>query len=168
MINADYKAEHGRHLFSMITSSAEQTWRVGEKLGLLLKPGDVICLYGDLGSGKTNLSYGISRGLEVKDAYITSPTFTFVNEYQGRVPFYHIDLYRLKDTAELEGIGFEGYLDSGGATVIEWAERAEDALPDECLSIYLAYGENDRRELGFYAEGERYQAILEQLKSALK
>jgi tRNA threonylcarbamoyladenosine biosynthesis protein TsaE len=167
MINADSRSDQ-RLVFSMITSDVEQTWRVGEALGRLLEPGDVICLYGDLGSGKTNLSYGISRGLEVKDEYITSPTFTFVNEYQGRIPFYHIDLYRLKDVVELENIGFEKYIDSEGATVIEWAERAEDALPNVCLNVYLSYNEDDKREIGFYAEGERYQKILEQLKSTLK
>ncbi len=94
-------------MFSVITASPEQTWRTGELLGARLGPGDVVCLYGDLGAGKTSLSYGIAQGLEVKEHYITSPTFTFVNEYQGRVPFYHIDLYRLKDPEELVNIGFE-------------------------------------------------------------
>ena len=94
-------------MFSVVTSSHEQTWRIGQMLGSRLEPGDIICLYGDLGAGKTSFSYGIALGLEVKDQYITSPTFTFVNEYKGRVPFYHIDLYRLKDPEELEGIGWQ-------------------------------------------------------------
>lgn len=167
MINADETPDQGNLVFSMTTSGPEQTWRVGEALGKLLKPGDVICLYGDLGTGKTNLSYGISRGLDVQDRYVTSPTFMLVNEYQGRIPLYHIDLYRLKESAELESIGFEQYLDSDGATVIEWAERAEEALPAECLSIYLSYGDDDLREIGFYAEGDRYRALLEQFRIAL-
>lgn len=154
-------------MYSVITSSPEQTWRIGEMLGALLGPGDIVCLYGDLGAGKTSLSYGIALGLEVKEQYITSPTFTFVNEYEGRVPFYHIDLYRLKDPEELENIGFEEYLDSEGVTVIEWAERAEDELPEERLSVYLNYVNENSREIGFLAEGERYQKLLEDLKQGL-
>src|SRR5512143_665387 len=121
-------------MFSVITSSPEQTWEIGRLLGIQLGAGDTVCLYGDLGAGKTNFAYGIARGLDVQEQYITSPTFVFVNEYEGRIPFYHIDLYRLKEDSELESIGFEEYVDSDGATVIEWAERAEDALPDERLS----------------------------------
>jgi len=155
-------------MFSVITSNPEQTWRIGEMLGAKLSPGDTVCLYGDLGAGKTSFSYGIALGLEVRSAYITSPTFTFVNEYKGRVPFYHIDLYRLKDPGELENIGFEEYIESDGVTVIEWAERAEDELPAECLSVYLSYVDEHSREIGFLAEGERYQKLLDALKQNLK
>jgi len=154
-------------MFSVVTSSHEQTWRIGQMLGSRLEPGDIICLYGDLGAGKTSFSYGIALGLEVKDQYITSPTFTFVNEYKGRVPFYHIDLYRLKDPEELEGIGFEEYIDSDGVTVIEWAERAEDELPDDRLNVYLSYVNEHSREIGFLAEGERYEKLLHDLSNEL-
>jgi tRNA threonylcarbamoyladenosine biosynthesis protein TsaE len=154
-------------MFSVITSSPEQTWRTGEMLGARLGAGDLVCLYGDLGAGKTSFSYGIALGLGVQEQYISSPTFTFVNEYKGRVPFYHIDLYRLKDPGELESIGFEEYIDSDGATVIEWAERAEDDLPVECLSVYLSYVNDHSREIGFLAEGERYEKLLEDLRAAL-
>lgn len=155
-------------MFSLTTSSPEQTWKLGEKLGSRLGPGDTVCLYGDLGAGKTSFSYGIALGLEVKERYIPSPTFTFVNEYQGRVPFYHIDLYRLKDVEELENIGFEEYLDSDGVTVIEWAERAEAFLPEENLSVYLIYVNENTREFGFLGEGERYRKLVEELKQELK
>lgn len=155
-------------MFSVITSSPEQTRRIGEMLGARLGPGDTVCLYGDLGAGKTSLSHGIALGLEVRTQYITSPTFTFVNEYEGRAPFYHIDLYRLKDPGELENIGFEEYIDSDGVTVIEWAERAEDALPVERLSVYLSYINEDSREIGFLAEGERYEKMLEEVRQNLK
>ncbi len=154
-------------MFSVITSSQEQTWRIGELLGARLGAGDLVCLYGDLGAGKTSFSYGIALGLGVQEQYISSPTFTFVNEYRGRIPFYHIDLYRLKDPRELESIGFEEYIDSDGATVIEWAERAEDDLPAECLSVYLSYVNNHSREIGFLAEGERYEKLLADLREAL-
>ncbi len=155
-------------MFSVITTRPEQTWRTGELLGMRLAPGDTVCLYGDLGAGKTSFSYGIALGLEVKAPYITSPTFTFVNEYRGRVPFYHIDLYRLKDPGELENIGFEEYIDSDGVTVIEWAERAEEELPAERLSVYLTYVDEHSREIGFLAEGERFEKLLDELKQNLK
>ena len=155
-------------MFSVITTSPDQTWKIGELLGSRLNPGDTVCLYGDLGSGKTNFSYGIAQGLDVKEQYITSPTFTLVNEYQGRVPFYHIDLYRLNDPGELENTGFGEYIDSDGVTVIEWAEKAEHELPKEHLSVYLAYVDEKSRELGFLAEGERYQKLLDDLKQHLK
>lgn len=155
-------------MFSVVTSSPEQTWKFGEKLGKLLTAGDTLCLYGDLGAGKTSFSYGLALGLDVKERYITSPTFTFVNEYEGRVPFYHIDLYRLKSAEELESIGFGEYPGSRGVTVIEWAERAEDELPEERLSVYLTYVNENSREIGFLAEGERYRKLIEELKQELK
>ncbi len=154
-------------MFSIITSSQEQTWRVGEMLGSRLGAGDMVCLYGDLGAGKTSFSYGIALGLGVQEQYVSSPTFTFVNEYKGRVPLYHIDLYRLKDPEELESIGFEEYVDSDGVTVVEWAERAEDNLPTECLSVYLSYVDEHSREIGFLAEGERYENLLKDLQVTL-
>jgi tRNA threonylcarbamoyladenosine biosynthesis protein TsaE len=154
-------------MFSIVTANPEETWRIGEMIGAKLQAGDMVCLYGELGAGKTSFSYGIALGLRVKEEYITSPTFTFVNEYEGRVPLYHIDLYRLKGTEELEGIGFEEYIDSSGVTVIEWAERAEDELPDERLSVYLNYVDENRRELGFLGEGERYQKLIDELKEEL-
>ena len=154
-------------MFSIVTTSPEETHRAGAALGSLLGTGDLVCLYGDLGAGKTNFAYGIALGLEVREQYITSPTFVFVNEYEGRIPFYHIDLYRLKEPSELEGIGFDEYIDSDGATVIEWAERAEDELPEERLSVYLSEVSGRGREIGFLAEGERYKRLLEQLRNKL-
>jgi len=154
-------------MFSIITSSPEQTWRAGEMLGARLGAGDMVCLYGDLGAGKTSFSYGIALGLGVQEQYISSPTFTFVNEYKGRVPLYHIDLYRLKDPEELESIGFEEYVDSDGVTVVEWAERVEDDLPTECLSVYLSYVDEHSREIGFFAEGERYKLLLKDLQATI-
>lgn len=155
-------------MFSVITSSPEQTWQIGRELGSLLDAGDTVCLYGDLGAGKTSISYGIALGLEVRDQYITSPTFTFINEYQGRVPLYHIDLYRLNDPSELENIGFGEYIDSDGVTVIEWADRAEDELPEERLSVYLSAVDDHSREIGFLAEGDRYVKLLDELRQNLK
>jgi tRNA threonylcarbamoyladenosine biosynthesis protein TsaE len=155
-------------MFSVITSSPEQTWQIGEMLGSRLGSGDTVCLYGELGSGKTNFTYGIAQGLKVQEQYITSPTFTFVNEYEGRVPLYHIDLYRLHGPGELQSIGFEEYIDSDGATVIEWAEQAEEELPENRLDVYLSDVSENSRELGFFAEGERYGKLLADLKKAIE
>jgi len=155
-------------MFSVITTGPEQTWHIGQMLGARLAAGDTVCLYGDLGAGKTSLSYGIALGLDVKEQYITSPTFTLVNEYQGRVPFYHMDLYRLNDPGELESIGFDEYIDSDGVTVIEWAERAGDELPAECFSIYISTVDENSREIGFLVEGERYEQLLMDLQAELK
>jgi tRNA threonylcarbamoyladenosine biosynthesis protein TsaE len=151
-------------MFSVITSGTEQTEELGRVLGTLLEPGDVVGLYGDLGAGKTHFSFGIAQGLDVREQYITSPTFTFVNEYQGRIPFYHLDLYRLHDPAELKEIGFDEYVDSDGATVIEWADRAEEWLPAESLSVYLSTIDENSREIGFFAEGARYERLVEDLR----
>lgn len=155
-------------MFSIVATSPEETWRIGKRLGSRLRAGDTVCLYGDLGAGKTSFSYGIALGLEVKEKYITSPTFAFVNEYEGRVPFYHIDLYRLNGVEELESIGFEEYPGSDGVTVIEWAERAEDELPEERLSVYLTCVDEHRREIGFLGEGERYRGLIDELRQELK
>jgi tRNA threonylcarbamoyladenosine biosynthesis protein TsaE len=154
-------------MFSVITSSTEQTEEVGRVLGTMLEAGDLVCLFGDLGAGKTHFSHGVAQGLQVQDQYITSPTFTFVNEYQGRIPLYHIDLYRLKDPSELESIGFEEYIDSDGATVIEWAERAEEELPDEKLNVYISDLSENSREIGFFAEGERYERLLVEFRKSI-
>jgi tRNA threonylcarbamoyladenosine biosynthesis protein TsaE len=154
-------------MFSVITSSPEQTWEIGQMLGKLLDAGNTVCLYGDLGAGKTNFAYGVAQGLDVREPYITSPTFTFVNEYKGRVPLYHMDLYRLKGPDELENIGFDEYIESDGVTVIEWAEQAGDELPVESLSVYLSAIDEKNRELGFLAEGERYEKLLAELKQEL-
>jgi tRNA threonylcarbamoyladenosine biosynthesis protein TsaE len=151
-------------MFSVITSSPEQTWEIGRLLGIQLEAGDTVCLYGDLGAGKTNFAYGIARGLDVQEQYITSPTFTFVNEYQGRLPLYHLDLYRLKGPEELESIGFDDYIESDGVTVIEWADRAEDELPEESLSVYFSFVGETSREIGFRGEGERYEKLAAELK----
>jgi len=112
------------------TEEPYETRRLGRVLGELLQAGDVVALYGDLGSGKTCLIQGIAIGIRVKERYITSPTFIMINEYRGRYPFYHIDLYRL-NPSELEGLGIRDYIYTEGVTVIEWADRAVNELPEE-------------------------------------
>ena len=118
------------------THSFEETVEVGLKLGNVLKPGDVIWLSGDLGTGKTAFTNGIAKALGI-DAYITSPTFNLVNEYEGRLPLYHFDVYRVNDTDEIEAIGFDEYIFGNGVCVIEWANYIKSLIPKEHMEINI-------------------------------
>ena len=112
------------------TASAQETERLGQRLGQRLKPGAVIAYSGDLGAGKTAFTRGLARGLGIEDP-ITSPTYTIVNEYlSGRIPLFHFDMYRLSSSDELFDIGWEDYLSRGGVCAVEWSENVEDALQD--------------------------------------
>ncbi len=114
------------------------TEKLGRFLGTLAAPGDVICLDGDLGAGKTALSQAIARGLEVPDdCYVTSPSFAILHEYEGRLPMYHMDFYRLQDAGEVEDLGFEEYFYLAGLTVIEWSARAIEILPEERITLTI-------------------------------
>jgi len=106
------------------TRSASDTLILGEKIGKHLEAGDIVFLFGDLGAGKTTLTQGIARGLGVaKEEYVRSPTFTLVNQYKGKVPVYHIDLYRIASSRELEDLGLEEVFSSEGVSIVEWAEK---------------------------------------------
>jgi len=129
-----------------LTKSAEETVALGEKIGAFLVPNDVVGLFGPLGAGKTTLIQGIAKGLAVRD-YVTSPTFIIINEYQGRFPLYHIDLYRLEETKEVEELGIEEYFYKGGICVIEWAEKLEKLLPKQMEAIKLKVISEKEREI---------------------
>ena len=122
------------------TASPEETQQLAEQLGSLLRPGDVVALVGELGSGKTLFSQGLARGLQVPETfYITSPTFAIINEYPGRIPFYHLDLYRIGSAKEFAELGLEEILYGLGAAAIEWAERLGEDLPRERLEVHLDF-----------------------------
>ena len=129
----------------MIYSSSEaQTSLAGEKLAKILRPGDVIAFYGDLGAGKTAFTRGLAKGLGL-GSRVNSPTFTIVNEYLGDIPLFHFDMYRLGDAEELFEIGWEDYLDRGGVCAVEWSENVEGAFPPETIVINIKKtGECDR------------------------
>lgn len=145
--------------------SAEQTKQIGEKMAVLLQPGDVICLNGDLGAGKTAFSQGVARGLKV-DAHVTSPTFTLINEYTGRLPLYHFDVYRLGGPEEMLDLGYEEYFYGQGVCLVEWAELVADVLPAERLDISLTREEEreEVRNIKFTPKGQRYEQLVEELK----
>ena len=151
----------------LVTRSGKQTEEIGRLLGELAEPGDVYLLIGELGAGKTTLARGIARGLGI-EGYLTSPTFTLVNEYRGRLPFYHIDLYRLDRLSEVMDLGFEEYLTSHGVIAIEWPEKAEGLLPEAYLLISLDVLSANRRRISLRAEGTRYEQLLDELTRRLK
>lgn len=120
----------------IITNSPEETRALGMQMGADLAPGAVLCLYGDLGAGKTAFTAGLAQGLGVTD-YVTSPTFTIVNEYDGRIPLFHFDVYRVYDPDELYEIGFEEYFSRGGVVCIEWADLIPSLLPADRVEIEI-------------------------------
>lgn len=139
----------------------EQTKEIGYKLGKLLTPGSVICLIGDLGAGKTTMTQSLAKAIGVDD-YITSPTFTIVNEYEGDMPLYHFDVYRIGSSEEMYDIGYDEYINSDGVCIIEWANLIDDILPDEYLDIKLSYKDMGR-EMILKPIGEKYKKIVEEL-----
>lgn len=147
------------------SESAERTRRLGELLGALLQPGDMLLLTGDLGAGKTTLTQGIGAGLGVKGV-INSPTFTLLKEYEGRLPLYHFDLYRIESPDEVYSLGFEDYFQTDGVSVVEWAERGEPddprqraPWPDAALRIALSADGPERRSMRLSATGARGAAL---------
>ncbi|MBA4421561.1 MAG: tRNA (adenosine(37)-N6)-threonylcarbamoyltransferase complex ATPase subunit type 1 TsaE [Syntrophus sp. (in: bacteria)] len=133
----------------LISNSPTETFCIGKFLGEGLTRGDCVALTGELGAGKTCLTQGIATGLGVPDRYVVaSPTFTLINEYPGKdTSLYHLDVYRLSGSADLEEIGYQEYLMNDGVMVIEWAEKVSDAIPDEALRVELSYVDETVRRI---------------------
>lgn len=141
----------------------EKTYNLGKALGKRLKQGQIVCLIGNLGSGKTAFAQGVAEGMDVDD-YVNSPTYTIVKEYLGRYPFYHMDVYRLGSEEELIDIGFEEYVYGSGVTLIEWADLIPDALPEHYLWIEIkAVGEQKRR-INMTGNGKDYEVLIKELE----
>jgi len=146
---------------AIISRSAAQTRALGKKLGRLVRGGEIVGLTGDLGSGKTCFVRGVAEGAGVgKEAWIRSPTFTLINEYDGRVPVYHVDLYRIGGAQELEELNLREYLYGDGVSLIEWFERMPPGEVDEWLGIHFEHGGENERSVTIEAHGERYSEIL--------
>ena len=145
-------------------NSLEETTKLGFLIGKLVHSGDILCLTGDLGTGKTHITKGIAKGLEIDD-HITSPTFTIVNEYDsGRLKLNHFDVYRVSDPDEIYAIGFDDYIFSEAVSIIEWANYIEDILPNEFLHIKIEKDLDkgiDFRKITLFPYGERYNYIKE-------
>ena len=143
---------------SFKTESPEETQALGEKLGQTLKQGDVIALIGDLGTGKTCLTQGIARGVGIApDEIVSSPSYILINEYNGTVPIYHIDLYRLENSEEIAELGLSEYVEGDGICIIEWAERMAEVLPDSCIKIHITLADAN----ALHTTDETLESILD-------
>ena len=149
----------------LISRSPEATQKLGSRLGELAQPGDVFLLVGKLGSGKTFLTQGIAWGLGIQD-YAQSPSFVIMRELYGRLPLYHIDLFRLDRIEEIEGLGLDDYLYGQGVCVIEWAEKGLPLLPSGHLLIEIEYLSDTERSFELKPRGKRHRELLAQLMSS--
>jgi tRNA threonylcarbamoyladenosine biosynthesis protein TsaE len=144
------------------SNSSRETKAWGRRLGSLLVGGELLALTGDLGAGKTCFVKGVAKGLSLREEEILSPTFTIIQEHLGRLPLYHIDLYRL-ETVEIEELGLREYLFSTGVAAVEWFERLREAAQVDCLEIKIALEGANRRRIELCARGAPYVAVLERL-----
>jgi len=152
--------------FSIITESDQETIQLGKNLGSFLQEGDVVALVGELGSGKTWMTKGITSGLGVDPrTVVTSPSFSLVNEYQGRVTVFHMDVYRLDKLSELLSAGLEEYLHSGGVVVLEWANRWPEILPEWTITVELQILDAERRKITLTSRHPRGTEVIRGIKS---
>jgi tRNA threonylcarbamoyladenosine biosynthesis protein TsaE len=145
------------------SSSARETKAWGRRLASLLTGGEVLGFSGELGAGKTCFIKGLARGLHLQEDRILSPTFTMIQEHQGRLPLYHIDLYRLDET-DLDELGLRDYLFSSGVAAVEWFERLREADDLNCLQIRISYDGANCRKIELTASDDRYAALLQRLE----
>jgi tRNA threonylcarbamoyladenosine biosynthesis protein TsaE len=155
------------HAFEFFSRSPEQTRRLGMRLGGLLQPGDLVCLQGDLGAGKTTLVQGVAQGWGALDP-VSSPTFVLVNVYRrpDTAQLFHFDAYRVDSLGEAEEIDVDTLL-AQGPLVVEWPERVAPVLPTERLWAYLEYESEEHRAMRFTADGKRYENLLDNLRRGL-
>ncbi|NMA55256.1 MAG: tRNA (adenosine(37)-N6)-threonylcarbamoyltransferase complex ATPase subunit type 1 TsaE [Firmicutes bacterium] len=149
-------------MLQVITRSVEETEWIGTELGGLAFPGMVVLLSGDLGAGKTAFARGVARGLGVKGP-VTSPSFTLAEIYCGRMPLYHLDVYRLNSPLELLDIGYEEYVYGAGVCLIEWGDMVRNLVPADHLEIRII-GTGSERKLSFMASGTDYRNVIEELR----
>jgi tRNA threonylcarbamoyladenosine biosynthesis protein TsaE len=152
---------------NLTSLSAKDTTEIGQSIGKVAKPGDIVLLAGELGAGKTCLTQGIAKGLEVEER-VHSPTFVLVSEYTGRLDLFHMDLYRLDTLSDVLDLGLEEYFFGEGVSVVEWADKIPEAFPGSHLFISIRYNEDDSRELHLKAYGDRYKLLVQDLRQPLR
>lgn len=143
--------------------SLGDTKKLGNALGKLFQPGDVVSLVGDLGAGKTTFTKALGEGMGIS-SYITSATFTLMNEYPGDIPLYHFDTYRLENIEDIDDLGFDDYFFGNGVSVVEWGDRIEEWLPKDHLTISIEDAGELERIFTFTSHGERSEKLLEGVK----
>ena len=144
----------------ILSKSPGETTVFGKRLAKYLKGGDIVCLLGDLGSGKTTLIKGIAQGLKVDQKKVNSPTFVLLNIYEGRLTLFHFDLYRLENVEDIRSIEYDEFLYGNGVSVIEWADRMGALLPKEYLQIELTHRSPEERLIRLTAKGRRYNHMI--------
>jgi tRNA threonylcarbamoyladenosine biosynthesis protein TsaE len=149
----------------LISDSRERTLEMGRLIGAILERGDIVALIGELGSGKTCFTQGLAKGMGVaENVPVVSPTFTLINEYPGKIPLFHLDVYRLSGPRDLEDMGYEEVFYGGGIIVIEWAEKIQDILPAKTLFVRMRYIDENTREMIFEGPGGKIRKLEEILK----
>jgi len=142
------------------TNSAKETEELGRRLAKKLVGKDIIGLSGELGSGKTTFVKGLAAGLGIKKIEVSSPSFILMRKYKGRLPLYHFDLYRIKDSAEICDIGYEEFIFGDGVSAIEWADRMKPVLPKGYLNIRFRFINQNKRLIKFSGSNQRYRALI--------
>lgn len=151
--------------WQIVSASPRQTEHIGRIIGTFLQPGDTVALRGELGTGKTTLIRGIAAGLEALPHRVSSPTFTLIHEYRGRLRLVHADLYRLRSEREALSIGLEDYLDRSTTAAVEWIDRCPALLPGDRLDIDIAHRTPRTRAIGFHAAGAMSVRLLADVTS---
>ncbi len=146
--------------YEWVMNNEDETKYLSYKLGQLTMPGDVFLLEGDLGAGKTTFTKGLAKGLGIT-RNVNSPTFTIIKEYTGRLPLYHMDVYRVQDS--FEDLGFDEYFNGKGVTVVEWAHLIKDQLPYEYATIMITREDDTKRRIVILANGKRYEQLIKEL-----
>lgn len=153
----------------LLSGSAAATIRIGKAIARHACKGDIVCLCGQLGAGKTVLAKGIAAGLGIAQGKVVSPTFVLIREYpHARLPLYHFDLYRLESPSDILVLGYEEYFYDDGVTVVEWADRLKYLLPEEHLRIELSIRKDKKRILAFTARGSRYGRLIEEIHEDIR
>ncbi|VAX35609.1 tRNA threonylcarbamoyladenosine biosynthesis protein TsaE [hydrothermal vent metagenome] len=146
---------------TIITKNPEETIAFGKKLAKNLSSGNIICLIGDLGAGKTTFVKGLAQGLKVNPNKVSSPTFVVMNIYEGKLPIYHFDLYRMEGNEDMAMIGYEEFLYGDGIAVIEWAEHLGNLMPKDYIRIELTHHKPQGRKIKLSVKGKRYEHFID-------
>jgi len=166
MYNSDVMKEKNevRNNMKITANNLKDTEKLGKIIAKCLEKGAVICLDGELGAGKTSLTQFIAKEFDVKE-YMVSPTFTIIKEYDGKLPFFHIDAYRMGSEDDMYDLGFDEYIYSEGVTVIEWADLIRGMLPEERVNIKIIRIDDTKREINIEGKGPVYEKLVRELKN---
>ena len=153
--------------FQITTDSEKETQQVAARLAKILKPNAILCLFGDLGTGKTTFVKGMAKALRIKTQDIQSPTFVLMRLYEGTLPVYHFDLYRLEEPQEIQRMGLEDYFYDDGISIVEWADRLGDQLPQDYIHMELTHQKEHQRLLSFCGHGPMSEKYVQKLKDVV-